>query len=508
MSSEPTRRIAKNTAALYVRMLLSMIVTLYTSRVVLEVLGVEDYGLYNVVGGIVVLFSFLNTSMSGATARFITFELGRNTHRRLQETFTSALIIHLGIAIVTLIVAETIGLWLLKTQLTIPEGRMQAASWIYQFSILAVMVSFTQVPYNASIIAHERMSIYAYIEILNVSLKLLIVYLLTLAHCDKLILYGALILGVNIAIASIYRLYCIRQFAECRVRWQWIPSILKPMLSFSGWDLYGNMSVAARTQGINILLNIFFGTVANAAAGIAAQVQSAVGAFANNIMTAVKPQIIKSYACGEKAYMTRLIYSSSRFMYLLLLVLSLPILVDTHFVLSIWLKTVPEYTTAFCRLTLLFNFFAILSTVLVTGVHATGNIKRPSLINGTLYLSVIPLTYIAFRFGGNPVVPFVCNVLFVCVGAIINLFSLKKYVPEISVGTFFMQVLGRVLCVSAASAILPVAILLSCDEGWLRFISIGVSSLITTLTFSYLLALNDQERSFVRLFIVQKLKRS
>ena len=296
MPVENTKRLAKNTIALYFRMLLSMVVSLYTSRIVLNTLGVEDYGIYNVVGGVVAMFGFLNASMSGATARFLSFELGKGNFLRLKKTFSSALIIHIGIALIILIIAETLGLWFLNHKLVIPADRIDAAQWAYQFSILSTLITITQAPYNASIIAHEKMTIYAYVEILNVTLKLLVVYLLVIGNFDKLILYSFFIFTVSTLIALIYRLYCIRHFNECRFHWIWDTSILKPMLSFSGWDLYGNMSVTVKQQGLNMLLNIFWGPLLNSANGVATSVQGAILGFSSNIITAAKPQIIKSYA--------------------------------------------------------------------------------------------------------------------------------------------------------------------------------------------------------------------
>lgn len=506
MPSENTKRIARNTGALYVRMLLTMLIGLYTSRVVLNTLGVEDYGIYNVVGGVVALFGFLNASMSSATARFLTFELGTGDTVKLGKTFSMALLIHIGIALVIFLAAETVGLWFLNAKLVIPPDRMVAANWVYQCSVLAAMVSVTQVPYDASIIAHERMAVYAYVEILNASLKLLIVFLLPLVLFDKLIFYALLVLAVSILIACIYRFYCVRRFEECRFQWAYDKAILRPMLSFSGWDLYGNMSVMARTQGVNVLLNLFFGAVANAAAGIATQVQGAVGAFVTNIVMAVRPQIVKSYATGDTKYMIELIYSSARFMFLLLLLLSLPILIDTHFVLSVWLKTVPQYAVTFCQLTLLFNFFANLSTIVVAGVHATGHIKRPSFINGSLYLSVIPLTYLAFKFGAQPYVPFACNVLFVFIGSLINLYTLKLFVREVTIKRFLFQVIGPCIGVSILSALVPLSIKFLFEEGWLRFLMIGATSFLSTVVFSCILVLTKQERLLVLNAMQSRLK--
>lgn len=473
------RRIARNTLMLYIRMLLSMAVSLYTSRVVLGTLGVTDYGIYGVVGGVVGMFSFLNASMSGATSRFLTFEMGRGDTGRLKETFSSALIVHAGIALVVLLLAETVGLWLLMHKLVIPPDRLTAAHWVYQLSILSMAVSVTQVPYNASIIAHEKMDVYAYVEIANVTLKLLIVYLLTVGPFDKLIFYAGLVLAVSVVIALTYRIYCVRHFSECRFHFVWRPAILRPLLSFSGWDLYGNMSVMAREQGVNILLNMFFGPVLNAASGIATQVQGAVSSFVANIVMAARPQIIKSYAAGDISRMLTLIHQMIRLNFLLLLLLTVPILTELDFILKVWLRTVPQYAVIFCQFTLLFNFFSNMSFILVTGLHAAEKIKRPSLINGTLYLLVLPATYLSFRMDGASWFPYLFNVVAVFLGMLSNAWSLRLHVPQFSFRTFLV---GDLLpCLGVMAFTLGALHLLSASlpQGWLRLVLVtAVSTLL------------------------------
>ena len=294
--SANNKRIAKNAIMLYLRMFLSMIVGLYTSRVVLDTLGVEDYGTYNVVGGVVAMLGFLNASMSGATSRFMAFEQGSGNKKRLAETFSSALIVHIGIALIVFILAETVGLWFLTHKLVIPEGRMSAAHWVYQCSILGAMLGFTQVPYNATIIAHEKMGIYAYFDILGVTLKLLIVYLLVIGNFDKLKLYAVLGLAVAIIMITLYRVYCIKKFEETHFRFVWKPNLLKPLVSFSAWNLYGNFGGVVQQQGTNFVINFFYGVVMNAAVSVGLTIANVVNLFASNLMTAFRPQIIKYYS--------------------------------------------------------------------------------------------------------------------------------------------------------------------------------------------------------------------
>ena len=301
--------------------------------------------------------------MSGATSRFLTFELGQGNSERLHDTFTSAFIIQIGVALVILVLGETVGLWFVTNKLVIPDGRMTAAYWVYQLAILDAISGIFRVPYSAALIAHEKISIYAYFEILSVTLRLIVALSLGLGHFDKLILYTALLLAVNVLITLLHCIYCMYHFKECRLRWTWQPSIMKPMLSFSGWDLFGNASNLARTQGVNMLANMFFGTVANAAITISFTVQSVVLQFASNVSTAVRPQVVKTYSVGDTDRMSTLIYASAKYLYLLLLLVSVPIFIETYYVLELWLKIVPQYTVWFVRILIFFNFFSQMSVV-------------------------------------------------------------------------------------------------------------------------------------------------
>ncbi len=503
-TSVNNKRIAKNTLFLYFRMFLTMAVSLYTSRVVLSTLGVEDYGIYGVVGGVVGMFSFLNASMSGATSRFLTYEMGRKDLERLRETFTSALIIHVGIALFILIFAETLGLWFLMNKLVIPEDRLFAAHVVYQLSVLSMMISATQVPYNAVIIAHEKMDVYAYVEIIHVTLKLLIVYLLVLSRFDKLIIYAILVLSVTLFIAFIYRIYCIKCFSECRLRWIWNLDILKPMLSFSSWDLYGNMSVMLRQQGVNILLNVFFGPALNAASAIATQVQSAVGSFASSVLTASKPQIIKLYASHSYLEMISLMRNTVRINYMLLSLFTIPLISEINFVLAVWLEKIPPYASIFCVYTLLFNIFANISSILVTGVHATGKIWRPSLINGTLYLLVIPFAYIAYIYDADARVAYLFNLAAVLFGMLSNGYTMKLYVKEFLFVSFVLKDLVPCILIFLIVFGTAYSFHFILEEGWLRlFLTIIYSSMASSFL-GYRFMLSDLQKIKLQAYIYNK----
>ena len=506
--SSNNKRIAKNTGFLYLRMLFSMAISLYTSRVVLDVLGVNDYGVYNVVGGVVAMFTFLNSSMAGATSRFITYELGTGYSENLKKIFNSAMLVHIFIALLIVLVAETFGLWFLNNKLVIAQESRYAAQWVYQLSIFTTVVSLTQVPYNASIIAHERMSVFAFLDMGFTVLRLLIVYLLLILTGNKLILYAILTTIVSIMSIMAYRLYCIRNFSYCRLSIKKTDKdYLKSMLTFSGWDLFGNLSIMGRTQGVSMLANMFFGTIANASMGIASQVQGAITRFATNVTTAIKPQIIKSYAAKDYNYMSQLLFRGSKYAFLIIYILALPVLIETPFILNVWLKTVPEYTVWICRLTLCFSLFSNVSGVLVTGVHATGDIKGPSLINGSLYLSVVPISYFAYRAGASVYLPFILNAVFVFFGALANFFYTKHYVRALSFRDFFIQVILRCLLVVVLSAAIPIMLVLLLPEGWMRFLIVAIIAVLMTSTTSYFIALTSSERQFVVDLLMKLFKR-
>ena len=395
--SSTNKRIAKNALLLYFRMLFMMLVSLYTSRVVLATLGVEDFGIYNVVGGVITMFSFFNGAMSSSTQRYITFELGRGDFDQLQKVFQTSVNIHLLVALLILFLGETIGLWFFYEKMVIPASRMTAAFWVYQFSIITMMVMIVSVPYNAAIIAHEKMSIFAYISILEVLLKLGIVYLLYLTRSDKLIMYAALLCATQLLIRIVYGHYCSCHFKEVRYYWGWDLKLFKEMLYFGGWNLWGGFATVLFSQGINILLNMFFGPFVNAARGIAVQVQGAVTQFSTNFQTALNPQITKSYALGDFTYMHSLIFRSSKFTFLLLAVISFPILLETEMILQLWLNMVPAYTVVFVRLMLCITIIDAMGGAFMVAAQSTGRVRFYQSVVGGILLAIVPVSYVVLR---------------------------------------------------------------------------------------------------------------
>lgn len=501
------KRIAKNTMMLYIRMLLSMVVSLYTSRVVLEVLGVEDYGIYGVVGGVVAMFSFLNASMAGATSRFLTFEMGKGDAQRLRDTFSSALIIHIGIALVVLLLAETVGMWFLNNKLVIPEARMGAAHWVYQLSILGMVVSVTQVPYNASIIAHEKMDIYAYIELLHVLLKLGIVFLLKIGNFDRLVLYALLVLIVNVLIAGAYRFYCVRHYEESHFRFQFNKDISKGILSFSLYNLLGNMGWVVNAQGTTFVINMFFGVVYNAAASIGTTITSVVSGFSANILTAFRPQVTKTYAQGDIHQFQSLLLWALKAMLLVYALIAIPVGITIKELLALWLVEVPPCADIFCQLLLITIFFETLRNVIVMGIHATGRVRNVSLFSGISFMLNPFIIYVLYRFGLPVSVAYVSVIfvnIFLCV---VDIFILYHNVRNLSIKDFILSIFKVVFVVLVSIFTLHWVSQFYTSIKLVNIIGVAsISSLLLGLL-SYYIVLNNIQRLMVVDFIRKKLQK-
>ncbi len=451
-TSANNKRIAKNTIVLYVRMLLIMLVTLYTSRVVLEVLGIEDYGIYNVVGGVITLLSFLNSALNTATQRYMNYEMGKNNHDGLRKVFSMSFILFFIIALVVVVLSETIGLWFVKNYLVIPEPRMDAALWVFQFSVLTFIISLIGVPYNAAIIAHERMEVYAYVSIVEVVLKLALVYTLRIIDADKLILYAILMALVQILIFISYKIYCKRKFDECTVKWIWDKPLLKGLFSFSGWMLSGTITNVLSTQGVNVLINMFFGPTMNAARGIAMQVYGAVNSFVANFMTAVRPQICKSYAQGDMDYMYKLVFSSSRLSFFLLFILSLPLIFNTNQILSIWLKEVPKYSVIFTQLVLINLLVTAVYSSIAYVSQASGKVKHYQLVISIGFVLIAVLTWAAYRMGLDVTATFIIAIAVDVIGLFARLLILHRIV-DFPIMEFFKRVMLPIVCVIIISVL-------------------------------------------------------
>lgn len=446
-SATNNKRIAKNTLMLYIRMFLMMAVTLYTSRVVLQQLGVEDFGVYNVVGGTVVLMGFLNSSMSGASSRFLTFDIGKGDYLHLKKVFGSALLIHIIIGLFVLIAGEAFGIWFVNNCLDIPDNRMFAANIVFQFALLSSVVSIIQVPYSATLIAYERIDLYAWIEILNVFLKLGIVFLLSASPFEKLESYSFLIFAVSSVIFLIYRAICVKMFDICKFQSKLHKDIVIPMLSFSGWDLYGNGCVVLRQQGTNIILNNFFGVVVNAASGVATQVSSAISMFVSNITMAIRPQIIKQYAAGNIGGMQKLVSFAIIICLLLVECVMVPVYLNVETIMQLWLVKVPIYAVDFCKLLMIANSIIALMSIWNIVIHASGRIRVLSLLDGTLYLSSLLFVYIALKQDANPNWAYSIWIVIVSLALLSSMAIAKSNVMSMSVKWILKQILIPVVLV-------------------------------------------------------------
>lgn len=496
-TSDNNKRIARNTLLLYFRMLFMMTISLFTSRVVLNTLGVEDYGIYNVVGGIVAMFGFINGSMSSATQRYITFALGKGDKSRLQTVFSTTLQIHTLIAGIIVLLGETVGLWFLYNKMQIPAERMDAAFWVLQASIISTVIMIISVPYNADIVAHEKMSAFAYISILEVMLKLAIVYMLVMFSFDKLILYAFLLLAVQILIRFCYSVYCNKHFEETRYKRVWDKALFKEMTGFAGWSMFGNLSAVLFGQGLNMLLNVFFGPVVNAARGIAVQVQNAIQQFVGNFQMALNPQITKTYAKGELNEMHKLMFRSARFSFFLLFFLSLPVLFETDFILTVWLKTVPDNTIVFLRIMICTSLIYTLSNPLIVANQATGNVRRYQAVCGTILLMILPVSYICLRLGCPAYSVFVVHFLMESLTQMVRMFLLRPLIG-IRIRDYFRYIYLPVLLVIAISVILPTIVYFNMDDTVMRFLVVGIVCVLSVSVTAYTLGLSRNEQVFVK----------
>ena len=477
-------------------MLFMMAVSLYTSRVVLNALGIEDFGIYNVVGGVVAMFTVLSGSLSAAISRFITYELGKGNQENLNKIFSSAVTIQIGLTGIIILLAETIGIWFLNVKMNIPEMRMEAANWVFQFSILTFAINLISVPYNASIIAHEKMSAFAYISILEAIGKLAIAYLIVVSPMDKLIFYAILMCIVALIVRFTYGNYCKRHFSECTYHFIWDKQLLKQMFGFAGWNFIGAASAVLRDQGGNVVINLFCGPTVNAARGIAFQVNTAVNQFVTNFMTALNPQITKSYAAGNKEYMMTLIFQGARLSFYMLLLLSLPILVNTHYILELWLKIVPEHAVLFVQLVLIFAMSESISHPLITAMLATGKIRNYQLIVGGLQMMNLPISYLLLRWGFFPEIVIIVAICIsqCCLAA--RLVLLRGMIG-VSIRKYLQKVYFNILTVSAIAIVLPLISTQYIDETFIGFIIVSLIAVVCTIISIYFIGCNRQERQSI-----------
>lgn len=508
MSDSSNKRIAINTVLLYVRMLFLVLISLYTSRIVLKTLGVEDFGIHNVVAGIISFLGFLTGSLSGASARFITFSLGKGDLKHLKVTFGNIIFIHLIFAFLILVLGETLGLWFVSTQLNIPPGRETAAFWVYQFSILTAIGSLISMPYNAVIIAHEKMSAFAYLTIGDAVLKLAAVFLLMYLPYDKLILYALFILCIQFFDFLVYIAYCSRKFEETQsLHLKINKSLFKEIFYYTGWTMNGNLAVFGYTQGLNILLNIFFNPAVNAARGIAVQVQNIINNFSVNFQTAVNPQLTKSYAQEDYARMHQLLVMSSKYSVFLMCFICLPLSLEIDLVLKWWLGSYPEHTRMFLRLILFTSILFCLANPLITSVHATGRIKRFQLIEGSMLLMIVPLSYLLLRFFHVP--PESVFVVHIVVELCTQYARIRIVLPMIHMDrkTYTRDVIRPIVKVALTAPVIPLLLYSYLPQNTFTFLGIGSACVLSVTSCTYFFGCTEKERSIITHKLRTRLKR-
>lgn len=495
-SSANNKRIAKNTILLYIRMFFIMAVTLFTSRVVLNTLGVVDFGIYNVVGGVVAMMGILNGAMAVSTQRYLTFELGRGDTVRLKQVFSVCLTIFFLLSVIVVILAETVGLWFLHNKMVIPAERMTAANWVYQYSILACILSLVVNPFNATIIAHERMNVYAYVSILEVSLKLAVVYLLLVIPADRLSTYGLLILISQAIVALTYIVYCWLHFKETHYRFYWERPLFIELVSYSGWNLFGSVSSLVKGQGLNILLNMFFNPAVNAARGIAYQINSAITQFFTNFYTAVRPQITKYYAQGDMEDMLKLVFRSSKFSFYLIMLISMPIVMEAPYIVNLWLGQLPEYVVPFTRLIIVISAIDAMATPLMTAAHATGHIRLYQFSVGTMTMLNLPISYVFLKLGGQPLTVFYVSLGISTFCLFMRLWIVRRLM-DFPVKRYIVQVFGSCVLICAVALIIPLAVHLLLRESFVNVVVVCLVCVLSTMATVYGLGLTKHERELV-----------
>lgn len=507
-NSQNNKRIAKNTLMLYIRMLFLMFINLYTSRVILKALGIEDYGIYNAVGGFVAMFSMISTALGGAISRFLTFSLAKDAPERLREVFSTSVIIQITLCILLIIIAESLGIWFINTQMVIPANRIVAANWVFQISVLTTIINLIGIPYQSLIIAHERMSAFAYIGIyeglFNLSVALILSHIIS---ADTLIIYAILLCVLAISVRAIYGIYSRKNFPESSFKFIIDKELLKRMFSFATWNFIGTTSGVLRSQGINILINIFCGPAVNAARGIAMQVNGALSGFAGNFMTAVRPQITKSYALGNKEGYENLVFKSSKFSFFILMILFLPLIMESKFIISTWLVEVPKFTIEFVQVILLLTLVESYSHPLIYLLLSTGNIKKYQILVGVIQILNFPIAYILLKLGFNPVST-VTSTIFIAIICLFTRLWLLRNMIKFPVKTFISSVVIKTAALFVANwGLLTIITDFIILEGWSQFIINIILIEIICITSIYTFGLSKSEKYFILSNIRKIIKR-
>lgn len=498
------KRILKNTVYLYMRQFVIMALSFFTTRIVLEKLGASDYGVNNVVGGFVSMFTVLNSILQTGTRRFLSLNLGKGDALVLKDTFSTAFVIHLIVGTFVVVLLETFGIWFLNSQLNIDSGRMVAANWVFQFSVLTVFLSITQTPYTAAVTSHENFSIYAFMSIFETVAKVAVLFLLIFIPGDKLIIYSALLLGVSAINISVYRVYCIRKFPECQFTLKVNHNLLKEMVRFSGWSVIANVFQVGNTQGVSILLNIFFSTLVNAARGLSTTVTFTISQFVNGFIIAAEPQLVKYYGANDREHFEKLVFNITQYTLFLLAIFAVPVFMEIDYVLKLWLTEVPQYTSEFIKITIISSLLVNSYIMIDKAIIASGHIKQMALIGNTIPVIQLPLVYIFLKLGYSPVVTYIITLVPQFLGMFANLWISKHYINFPS-GRFFFQIMVKNSLFIIIACIIPYIVREMMPDGLLRFLVVCSLSVFCTIGIMYSFAMNAETKQMVRQKVIGKI---
>ncbi len=505
MSSTNNKLIVKNTLVLYAQMLLTVVIGLYTGRIVLSTLGVVDYGIYNIAGGVVSSLWFITSALASTSTRYLIYGLGKGDLTELKKTFGNICTVHYALAAIILVFAETIGIWFVMNKLVIPPERLTAAIWVYHFSVISFLLAIISAPYNGVIIAHEKMKVYAYINLWNCILKLLIVYMIMISPFDKLIFYAFLLLCVSFQDRLIYGIYCLRHFEESKAHLRFNKQQFKELFSYASWMCVGNVAVMCSREGFNILLNLFYGPVVNAARGLAVLIQGIVDSLGYQFQTAMKPQIIKNYAEGDQEHMNFLIFKGAKFSFFVTFAASLPVMLEIHQFLGWWLVEVPQWTTQFTIIVLAMSCISVVGVSLYNAVSATGSVKAYQTGQALVLLSFLPVTYVVLKFTSvNPVLPFMIQFVFCIISSAVSaVIALRQL--QISVSDYLKHTVIPILSVLILSSILPLMLRVFLEDNFASFLIVCAVSVISVLLMSYVIGCNHNEREVIRTVISKRI---
>ena len=497
--SQTANRVIKNTGYLYMKMAITMFVSLYTTRLILNSLGASDFGIYNIVGGVISMLGFLNAAMASSTQRFMNYAEGEGNNDKKIVIFNISIVLHVLVAAIVGVMLLISGVLFFNGILNIPDARIFAAKIVYASLIISTMVTILTVPYDAVLNSHENMKYYSIVGVFESLLKLVVAFACVYTSEDKLIVYGLLMATIPFVSLFIMAIYCHKRYSECcyRIRKNWDKEIAKDMTGFAGWSMFGNLSAVLFGQGLNMLLNVFFGPVVNAARGIAVQVQNAIQQFVGNFQMALNPQITKTYAKGELSEMHKLMFRSARFSFFLLFFLSLPVLFETDFILTVWLKTVPDNTIVFLRIMICTSLIYTLSNPLIVANQATGDVKRYQAVCGTILLMILPVSYVCLRLRFPAYSVFIVHFLMESLTQMVRMFLLRPLIG-IRIRDYFRYIYLPVLLVIAISVILPTIVYFNMDDTVVRFLVVGIVCVLSVSVAAYTLGLSRNEQLFVK----------